>query len=50
MSIELTREARHQAVVDVQERLQQRVGELDIETHKDEFQYWRRYDRAGRPR
>ncbi len=40
----------NQAVVDVQERLQQRVVDLDIETHQDEFQYWRKYDRAGRSR
>lgn len=27
-----------------QERLQQRVMELDIGVHEDEFQYWRKYD------
>jgi uncharacterized protein (DUF2164 family) len=30
----------NQAVADVQERLQARVAELDIEIHEDEFQYW----------
>ena len=35
----------NQAVSDVQERLQQRVAELDIEVHEDEFQYWRKFDR-----
>ena len=35
----------NQAVADVQERLQVRISELDIEIHEDEFQYWRRYDR-----
>ena len=35
----------NQAVADVQERLQARVAELDIETHEDEFQYWRRFDK-----
>lgn len=35
----------NQAVADVQERLQARVAELDIEIHEDEFQYWRKYDR-----
>ncbi len=32
----------NQAVADVQERLQARVAELDIEVHEDEFSYWRR--------
>ena len=32
----------NQAVTDVQERLQARISELDIEVHEDEFQYWRR--------
>jgi uncharacterized protein (DUF2164 family) len=36
----------NKAVVDVQERLQARVMELDIEVHEDEFQYWRKYDKA----
>ena len=34
----------NQAVADVQERLQMRVSELDLEVHEDEFQYWRKYD------
>ena len=33
----------NQAVADVQERLQARISELDIEVHEDEFQYWRKY-------
>lgn len=32
----------NKAVADVQERLQARVSELDIEIHADEFQYWRK--------
>jgi uncharacterized protein (DUF2164 family) len=40
----------NQAVADVQERLQQRVSELDIEVHEDEFQYWRKYERATKAR
>lgn len=40
----------NKAVADVQERLQMRVSELDIEVHEDEFQYWRKYDRAGKKR
>ena len=35
----------NKAVVDVQERLQQRVAELDFEVHEEEFAYWRRVDR-----
>ncbi|MET4576653.1 DUF2164 domain-containing protein [Ottowia thiooxydans] len=35
----------NQAVADVQERLQQRVSELDLEVHEDEFQYWRKRQR-----
>ena len=34
----------NQAVADVQERLQARISEIDIEIHEDEFQYWRKYD------
>ena len=40
----------NKAVADVQERLQQRVLELDIEVHEEEFQYWRKYERQARPR
>lgn len=32
----------NRAVADVQERLQMRIGELDIEFHEDEFGYWRK--------
>ena len=35
----------NKAVADVQERLQARVMEIDIEVHEDEFQYWRKIDR-----
>ncbi len=34
----------HQAVADVQEHLQMRISELDIEIHEDEFGYWRKFD------
>lgn len=34
----------NRAVADVQERLQSRIMEIDIEVHEDEFQYWRKYD------
>lgn len=40
----------NQAVATVQERLQARIAEIDIEVHEDEFQYWRKLDnqRKGR--
>ena len=38
----------NKAVADVQERLQARVMEVDIEVHEDEFQYWRKFDAAQR--
>ncbi|MDQ2778799.1 MAG: DUF2164 domain-containing protein [Pseudomonadota bacterium] len=36
----------NQAVADAQERLQARVGELDIEVHEEEFDYWRKFDQV----
>jgi uncharacterized protein (DUF2164 family) len=38
----------NQAVAQVQERLLERVQELDLEHHEDAFQYWRRRDAARR--
>ena len=38
----------NQAVADVQERLAQRVAEVDVDVHEDAFQYWGRRD-ARRP-
>ncbi len=35
----------NKAVVDVQERLQARVMEVDMDVHEDEFQYWPKIDR-----
>ena len=35
----------NQAVAEVQERLQSRISEIDIEIHEDEFQYWRKFDK-----
>lgn len=40
----------NKAVADVQERLQQRILEIDLEVHEDEFQYWRKYERPARGR
>ena len=36
----------NKAVADVQERLQMRVAEVEYEIHEDEFQYWRKFDKA----
>ena len=36
------------AVAEVQERLQTRVAEIDLEVNQDPFQYWRKYDQAKR--
>lgn len=35
----------NKAVADVQQRLQARVLELDLEVYEDEFQYWGKTDR-----
>lgn len=40
----------NQAVRDVQERLVQRVQEVDIGMHEDEFGYWRKFEAAARGR
>jgi uncharacterized protein (DUF2164 family) len=40
----------NKAVADVQERLQARVSELDIEAHEEEFGYWRKYGGRGKAR
>ena len=34
----------NRAVADMQERLQSRIMELDIEVHEDEFPYWQKYE------
>ena len=33
----------NQAVADVQQRLQARINEIDVEVYADEFQYWSRH-------
>lgn len=38
----------NQAVADVQQRLIQRVTEVDVEVHEDEFGYWRKQEAATR--
>jgi uncharacterized protein (DUF2164 family) len=40
----------NKAVVDVQQRLQERVMELDIVIHEEEFQYWQQQKASRRPR
>ena len=40
----------NQAVADVQERLQARVMEIDLEVNEDPFQYWRKYDALKKKR
>jgi len=40
----------NKAVADVQQRLQDRIMELDIEVHEEPFQYWRKFDRQAKKR
>jgi uncharacterized protein (DUF2164 family) len=40
----------NQAVSQVQERLQERVQELDIEFNEEEFPYWRRRQATSKPK
>jgi uncharacterized protein (DUF2164 family) len=40
----------NKAVAEVQDRLQTRVMELDLEVHEDEFPYWRKHSTAGKQR
>ena len=35
----------NKAVADVQQRLQARIQEIDLEVYADEFQYWRKFDK-----
>jgi uncharacterized protein (DUF2164 family) len=38
----------NRAVADVQERLQARVAEVDVDVHEDEFTFWHQRGRAAR--
>jgi len=38
----------NRGVADAQERMQMRLGELDIEVHEDEFGYWPKQERKRR--
>ena len=42
--------AYNRGVADAQKRLQERVSELDNEVHEEEFRYWRKRGRPGKPR
>jgi uncharacterized protein (DUF2164 family) len=40
----------NQAIQDAQARLAERVSELDIELHEDEFPYWPKHDKSKKSR
>ena len=40
----------NKAVADVQDKLQLRVSELDLEVHEDEFQYWPKQAKVSKGR
>lgn len=40
----------NKAVADVQERMQARIAELDIEVYEEEFPYWAKRERHGKER
>ena len=40
----------NQAVADVQQRLQARFKEIDLEVYEDEFQYWSKVDKKKKAR
>jgi len=40
----------NQAIAQAQERMQARIGELDIELHEDEFPFWKKQPKPGRAR
>jgi uncharacterized protein (DUF2164 family) len=40
----------NKGVHDAQERMQERLSELDYEIHEDEFQYWNKLDRQKKGR
>jgi len=35
----------NKAVADVQQQIQARITEIDLEVYEDEFQYWSRFDK-----
>jgi uncharacterized protein (DUF2164 family) len=40
----------NKGVRDAQERMQERLGELDYEVHEDEFTYWHKLERQQKGR
>lgn len=40
----------NRAVADVQERLQARLAEIDLEVHEEPMRYWRKFDQAKKGR
>ncbi|MBS1231009.1 MAG: hypothetical protein H6R17_4286 [Proteobacteria bacterium] len=40
----------NKAVADVQQRLQARIQEIDLEVYEDEFQYWSKFDNKKKAR
>ena len=40
----------NKAVADVQQRLQARIQEIDLEVYADEFQYWGKFDKKKKAR
>ena len=40
----------NKAVADVQQRLQARIQEIDLEVYEDEFQYWSKFDKKKKVR
>lgn len=40
----------NRGVADAQAHLQARVSDLDFEVHEEEFSYWRKFDKVGKPR
>ena len=40
----------NKAVADVQQRLQARIQEIDLEVYADEFQYWSKFDKKKKAR
>jgi uncharacterized protein (DUF2164 family) len=40
----------NQAIQEAQQRLQERVTELDIDIHEHEFAYWPKFDKARKSR
>lgn len=40
----------NRGVIDAQQRMQERVAEIDIEVHEEAFQYWHKHGKAAKKR